>query len=114
MERSHVFGIEIANRLHDMIEDWLVSHEEANENDAVQNLLNVCNRIITKAEEWPDEKLFMRLGFIQGVMVSHGVCSLDMIRRVVNFIRERHLDYVDLLDHNDPESPFNFELGGEG
>lgn len=118
MDTYHVFGLEIIHRLVEMIEEWAsefgLDSLEVESEISPRTLLEMCDRIARKADEWPDEKLFMRIGYVQGVMVSLNICGIKKIREIVHEAHLGRQDYIDLLDHNDPDSPFNLELGGSG
>jgi len=116
MDKHHVFGLEIIHRLVEVIEEWAskfgLDSLKVDSEVSPQTLLEMCDRITRKADEWPDEKLFLRIGYVQGVMVALNICGMDKIKNIAQDARNGRKDYVDLLDHNDPESPFQIELGG--
>jgi len=120
MYSQHVFGLEILHRLTEIIDRWAGEHGldslsvPVGSDSSPRTLLSICDRLANKADEWPNEKLFMRIGYVQGVMVAHKICSLGEIRKAIQEAKADHKDYIDLLDHNDPDSPFYFEIGGEG
>ena len=118
MSEDCALGVEIARRLSEVIECWLL--QDGIDQDYIRTttdpefhpskLLNICEAIETKAPSWAVPKLFLRLGFVQGVLVALKIVSLEDIKRI---IRDAH-DHLDLLDHHDPASTFYFDLGGGG
>jgi len=82
-----------------------------------KHLLWMCNTIKQHAENWPITKLHRWIGFVQCGMMANRMLDLDgakaMFDKAKNAYGEPREDH-DLLDHLDPESSFNMDLGGEG
>lgn len=80
------------------------------------HLLWMCNKIEKHADDWPELKLHRWIGFLQGGMLANRM--LDFERAKAMFDAARLAQGVtgeeqDLIDHLDPESSFEMEVGGE-
>lgn len=80
-----------------------------------KHLLWMCDRIGTTADDAPSTKLHRWIGFVQGAMVAHRMLDLDGAREMFDQVKDEHgVRSEDLLDHLDPTSSFEFDIGGEG
>jgi hypothetical protein len=82
-----------------------------------KHLERMCKLIIEHAEDWPDTKLHRWIGFIQAGMVANLLLDLDGAKAMFNKIKEQYGPAnkdQDLLDHLDPETSFEMEIGGQG
>lgn len=81
------------------------------------HLLWMCDRIENHAEEWRDAKLHRWIGFIQGGMLANRILDLETAKAMFDEAKNAYgatgAD-EDLLDHLDPTSTFEFDIGGEG
>lgn len=98
-KQLHILALEVVERLR--------------QKEATPIIYDLLDKITENAEEWPIHKTFMRIGYVQGLMVAGGV-DVAEIRQMVADSYSVHHAYCDLLDHNDPTSPFYLEIGGEG
>jgi hypothetical protein len=82
-----------------------------------KHLERMCKLIIEHAEDWPDTKLHRWIGFIQAGMVANLLLDLDGAKAMFNKIKEQYGPAnkdQDLLDHLDPATSFEMEIGGQG
>lgn len=82
-----------------------------------KHLLWMCDRIEKHAEEWPAAKLHRWIGFIQGGMLANRMLDFDTAKAMFDEAKNAYGANGandDLLDHLDPTSNFEFEIGGEG
>ncbi len=77
----------------------------------------MCNQIVEHAEDWPDTKLHRWIGFVQAGMIANLMLDLDGAKAMFNKIKEEFGTITkdqDLIDHLDPATSFEFEIGGQG
>lgn len=80
------------------------------------HLLWMCDRIEKHAEEWPSGKLHRWIGFIQGGMLANRMLDFDTAKAMFDEAKNAYGGNGaddDLLDHLDPTSNFEFDIGGE-
>jgi hypothetical protein len=82
-----------------------------------KHLLWMCDNIQQHAEHWPTTKLHRWIGFVQGGMMANRMLDLDgakaMFDKAKNAFGEIREDH-DLVDHLDPRSSFEMDIGGQG
>ena len=82
-----------------------------------RHLLWMCDRITDCAEDWPATKLHRWIGYIQCGMLAHRMLDLAgakaMFDEVKNAYGASGADQ-DLLDHLDPNSTYQLDIGGQG
>lgn len=82
--------------------------------DSTKHLLKMCSEIEKRAENWPSTKMHRWIGFIQGTMVAMEITTIeeesDTVRKAKTMFSE---DDNGLIDHNNPDHHFEFEIGGE-
>jgi len=75
----------------------------------------MCQQIIEHADEWPETKAHRWIGFLQGALIANEIINLDAAKRLFD---QAKIEYAepdpDLLDHLNPASLFEIELGGQG
>lgn len=82
-----------------------------------QHLLWMCRRIELHAGEWSPAHVHRWIGFIQSAMLANRMTDLEGLKSMFD---EAKRDYgapeedLDLLDHLNPDSFFEFEVGGQG
>ncbi len=81
------------------------------------HLRSMCQRIVDHAEDWPATKLHRWIGFVQAGMIANLMLDLDGAKAMFNKIKEQFGSITkdqDLLDHLDPATSFEMEIGGQG
>lgn len=81
------------------------------------HLLWMCDHIEKQAEEWPVTKLHRWIGFIQAGMLANRMLDFAGAKAMFDEARDAYgANGADenLLDHLDPSSSFELEIGGEG
>ena len=80
------------------------------------HLLWMCECIEKHVEEWPVTKLHRWIGFIQGGMLANRMLDFDTAKSMFDEAKNAYgvsgAD-EDLLDHLDPTSDFELDIGGE-
>ena len=80
-----------------------------------KHLLKMCDKIEKHAEDGPVAKLHRWIGFIQGAMLAHRMLDLDAAKAMFNEAKVAHGETCeDFLDHLDPQSSFELDIGGQG
>lgn len=80
-----------------------------------KHLLWMCNKIQEHAEESPATKLHRWIGFVQCGMMANRILDLDGAKAMFDKAKAAHGEInEDLLDHLDPTSSFECDIGGEG
>jgi len=81
------------------------------------HLLWMCDKIQKHAADWPSTKLHRWIGFVQGAMIANRFLDLagaksmfDQAKAACGEIPEDK----DMVDHLDPTSSFEMDLGGQG
>lgn len=81
------------------------------------HLRRMCRQIVEHAEDWPAIKLHRWIGFVQAGMIANLMLDLDGAKAMFDKVKEEYgsIDKdQDLLDHLDPKTSFEMELGGQG
>jgi hypothetical protein len=82
-----------------------------------KHLLWMCDNIQQHAEHWPATKLHRWIGFVQCGMMANRMLDLDGAKALFNKAKNAYGeigDDQDLVDHLDPTSSFEMEIGGQG
>ena len=75
----------------------------------------MCEQIVRHAADWPATKLHRWIGFVQGAMIANRIVDLDGARAMFSEIKNAYGDMgADLLDHLNPDSTFQLDIGGQG
>ncbi len=81
------------------------------------HLLWMCDCITNHAEDWPATKLHRWIGFVQCGMLANRMLDLEGVKAMFDEAKQAYggsREDDDLLDHLDPGSPFNLDIGGQG
>ena len=79
-----------------------------------QHLLWMCDQIEEHAEASPATKLHRWIGFIQAAMLANRMLDLERVKAMFDDAKVAHGESNDdLLDHLNPQSLFELEIGGE-
>ena len=83
-----------------------------------KHLLWMCDQIEKHAEGGPATKLHRWIGFVQAAMLVNRMLDLDGLKAMFDQAKAAHgetsEDLEDLIDHLDPTSSFEFDIGGQG
>lgn len=77
----------------------------------------MCKLIVEQAEGWPAIKLHRWIGFVQAGMIANYMLDLDGAKAMFMKVKEEYGSIAqdqDLLDHLDPTTSFEMEIGGQG
>jgi hypothetical protein len=81
------------------------------------HLRRMCNLIVAHAADWPDTKLHRWIGFVQAGMIANLMLDLNGAKAMFNKVKEEFGSITkdqDLIDHLDPTTSFEMEIGGQG
>jgi hypothetical protein len=81
------------------------------------HLLWMCDRIRDHAADWPSTKLHRWIGFVQAAMIANRLLDLAGAKSMFDSVKAAHGGVApdqDLIDHLDPASSFQIDLGGQG
>lgn len=77
----------------------------------------MCEQIEIHADDWPETKLHRWIGFVQCAMIANGVLDLPGAKAMFNAVKNAYQQTAkdeDLLDHLNPDSAFEIDMGGQG
>ena len=116
MEKSNLL-IAMAEQCRNMI-------QQAETTDAVlpaslqpKHLMWMCDKIEQHVEDWPVTKLHRWIGFVQGGMIANQLLDLAGAKAMFDEVKiafGAKSDDPHLIDHLDPDHPFELDIGGEG
>lgn len=115
-KHPHLLAVEIAQNCKLILEDtWDLGLDPGMRTVSQEHLLWMADQIYENSDTWPATKLHRWVGFMQGVMVAYALTTIDKESSTVRKIKQAFLEEMDveLKDHQDPESYFELELGGE-
>jgi hypothetical protein len=117
MENTNPAIAAMADRCKTLIEESAVASNDLPKALQPRHLLWMCDKIEQHAEDWADTKLHRWIGFVQCAMMANRMLDLTgakaMFDKIKNEYRPSTRDQ-DLIDHLDPNSSFEMELGGQG
>ena len=117
--QKHLLAWEIAHalsvELKSLKEEKKNLFDNSDPNTQLENLIWMCKQVQTQ-EDWPSSKRHRWLGYVQGVLIALGISTVEDEKKLVAKAKEYFIEYkdTDLKDHNDPDSPFQIDIGGEG
>ena len=80
-----------------------------------QHLQTMCVEILEHSDDWQSARLNRWIGFIQCALLANGLLDLDELKSMFDKAKLAYGDTgQDLLDHLNPNSSFEFDIGGEG
>lgn len=81
------------------------------------HLLWMCNCIERDAEAWTIDKLQRWLGFIQAGMIANRMLDLNQVKAMFDEAKNAYAEVADdqdWVEHLDPSSSFEVDIGGQG
>lgn len=117
MEQSNLLIVAMAEQCRSMIQQAGAGGGGLSGGLHPRHLLWMCDRIEQHAEDWPPTKLHRWIGFVQAGMMSNQVLDLKGAKAMFDNAKAAYGelgDDPDLVDHLDPDSSFEMDLGGQG
>lgn len=115
MDTANLLVVAMAEECRDLIRRWKRVEHGLPKSLQTKHLAWMCDSVQKHAEVWPAIKLHRWIGFIQAAMMANKMLDLDGVRTMFDKAKVAHGDTsLDLLDHLDPTSSFELDIGGEG
>lgn len=79
------------------------------------HLMWMCDQVEKHSDNWPAARLHRWIGFIQCALMANRVLDLEGLKSMFDEVKMAYGDTgEDLFDHLNPDSTFEFDIGGEG
>lgn len=118
MENADRLIVGMARQCRNVIQEWDEPAPDLPKALQPKHLLWMCDQIEKNAEGGSVTKLHRWIGFVQAAMLANRMLDLDGLKAMFDSAKaedaERCEEAEDLLDHLDPTSSFEFDIGGEG
>jgi hypothetical protein len=117
MESTNPAVAAMAEKCRTLIQESAVAGNDLQKALQPKHLLWMCDKIEQHAEDWPDTKLHRWIGFVQCAMMANRLLDLAGTKAMFDAIKNAYrpsADDQDLVDHLDPSSGFEVDLGGQG
>lgn len=117
MEQSNLLIVAMAEQCRHMIRQAGATGGGLSGGLHPRHLLWMCDRIEQHAEDWPATRLHRWIGFVQAGMMANQMLDLEGAKAMFDTAKAAYGepgDDPDLLDHLDPDSSFEMDLGGQG
>ena len=118
MENASLLIVAMAEKCKRMLKEWDEYDSRLPKALQQEHLVWMCNKIEEHSETGPATKLHRWIGFVQGAMLAHQILDLDELKAMFDEAKRDHEEASDdlenLLDHLDPTSSFEFDIGGQG
>lgn len=85
------------------------------EHTNIEHVSWMLDQVQKNFDEWPLTKLGRWVGIALACVVANGYIALKEVQKIVNDAKVAHGERVDedLERHQDPDDPFQLEIGGE-
>ena len=114
MDTSSLLITAMAERCRDTILGWHGPQRDLPTALQPAHLQWMCNEIEDHADEWPVTKLHRWVGFVQCAMLANRMLDLKGAKALFKEAKVAFGEISeDLLDHLDPTSSFELDIGGE-
>ena len=118
MENASLLIVAMAEKCKRMLREWDEYDSRLPKALQQEHLVWMCNKIEEHLETGPGTKSHRWIGFVQGAMLAHRILDLDELKAMFDEAKRDHGEASDdlenLLDHLDPTSSFEFDIGGQG
>ena len=115
MDNSNLLVVAMADECKRIILTWQDEDDSLPESVRREHLERMCQRIEKHAEDWPATRLHRWIGFIQCALIANNVIDLKEAKRMFDRAKIAYPEADDdLLDHLDPGSSFEMDIGGPG
>ncbi len=118
MDNTSLFVTAMAKRCRLLIQESNHAGPDLPKPLQTKHLLWMCNQIENHAAEGTPTKLHRWIGFVQAGMLANRILDFEGLKTMFDEAKRDHGDsseeFEDLIDHLDPTSSFEFDLGGQG
>ncbi len=115
MDKSNLLVVAMAEECRRIMQKWEEEDSSLPEAMRRKHLERMCERIEKHAEDWPATRLHRWIGYIQCALIANRVIDLAEAKLMFDRAKVAYPESdEDLLDHLDPTSSFEFDIGGLG
>jgi len=115
MDNAKLIVVAMAEECRSLIQKWETPDLSLPKALQPKHLLWMCNTIEAHADVAPATRLHRWIGFLQCAMMAHRMLDLDGAKAMFDKAKIAHGESTeDLLDHLNPQSGFELDIGGEG
>ena len=118
MDNTSLLIVAMAERSRRLLQDWRQPAPTLPKALQPKHLLWMCDQIEKHAEDGPATKLHRWIGFVQAGMLANRMRDLDGLKGMFVEAKaefaEANREVEDLVDHLDPTSAYEFDIGGQG
>lgn len=117
MDKSDLLVVAMAEECRRTILKWQDDDENLPESIRRVHLERMCERIEKHAAagDWPATRLHRWIGFVQCALIANRIIDLPEAKQMFDRAKVAYPEAdEDLLDHLNPSSSFEFDLGGPG
>ena len=107
--------VAMAEQCSDLIRAWDEPPLDQPVSLQLKHLEWMCDQVAERAGGWRTAKLHRWIGFIQAGLIANRMVQLEGAKRMFDKVKRAQpgLD-PDLLDHLNPDCPFELDIGGQG
>lgn len=115
MSKSNLLIAAMAEQCRDMILEWDKPGLDLPPSLQPDHLQRMCDEIVQHARHWPATKLHRWIGFVQGAMIANRIIDLNGAKAMFDKAKNAYGDVGEnLVDHLNPDNPFELDIGGQG
>jgi len=115
MDNADLLVIAMVEQCRGLIREWHMPELDLPKPLQPKHLEWMCDNIEKHAEDWPATRLHRWIGFVQCAMMASRMLDLEGAKAMFDKAKIAHGEISeDLLDHLDPGSSFELDIGGEG
>lgn len=115
MEKTRLLVVAMAEKCRTLILESETQDRELPIGLSRTHILWMCNTIEEHGDDGPATKLHRWIGFIQGAMLANRMVERDTLKTMFDEAKRAYGEAgEDLVDHLDPASSFELDIGGQG
>ena len=115
MSDNETLIVAMADKCMETISTWSGPGSDQPVSLQPEHLTWMCREIARHSNDWPATKVHRWIGFVQGAMIANHIITLAEARRMFDEAKNAFgATDQDLVDHLDPDSSFELDIGGQG
>ncbi len=118
MDNTSLLVVAMTAKCRSLIQKWDKPVLDLPKSLHPKHLLWMLDQIEKNAEDGTATKLHRWIGFVQAAMLANHMLDLDGLKAMFDQAKAAHEarseGLEDLIDHLDPTSAFEFDIGGQG
>jgi hypothetical protein len=115
MDNASLLILAMAEQCRAIIQEWRRPAPDLPNPLQPKHLEWMCDNIERHVEDWSAARLHRWIGFVQCAMMANRMLDLVGAKAMFDKAKVAHGEMTeDLLDHLDPASSFELDIGGEG